>query len=563
MKYIFSFLMVLANLSLVHAQDVSESVFEETEEGGAIQDASFEIVKERVNSLEKLDRRFERIPPLAEPEKDSKLLNYEFNEKQISLEAYKTKVRPTKIKQTKKIQPKNNLVSVGFGNYISPFLEAYLVSDPSSGVDWALHTKHFSSLNGSVDNKNSGFSSNLISTTSAYSFSDYLATAKLSYQREGLRYYGYDGNLSVPSVEDIKQVYHDFKVNAGLKNLDSESFLWETEIGYDYTMDHYSTSESTFKLDANLDYKLSDGEWALALESSLRTGSFSLAENKVSRTHLEVFPNLKYSPSEFMLQLGLNLNYQNDSSGQVIGNATIFPMLDFRYTLLEKVNLNLGLKGGIIQNTYSGFVEQNPYLDSAVNLQNTAENYNLYFKGAIALSENLNLEAGMSLASYKNMTFYVNGQQDSSRFQVIYDRDNTSKTQLFLNANYTITKKIDAGFSLDYYKYKTSTLQEAWQKPSLEMKFFLNNKINDKLWLSTVVGMLSGIKARVAGDVLGEFRSEELKTILDIDLKGEYEINEDFSAFLKLNNLLSQKQQLYYRYPSQGILALIGCSYSF
>ena len=557
--------MVMTNLTFAFAQqEASESVFgESNEESGAIEDASFEIVKERVNQLEKLERRYERVPPLPQPKTDSSNLDYNITEYNLSLPSYETRIRPKKINTKKKPRVKQNLLKLGFGNYITPYLEAYLVSQEKSNLDWGLHAKHLSSVRGSVDKKNSGYSNNELNASAKYTISDFLLKAGLNYQRKGVHYYGYDTGIDpVPSSSDIKQVYNQFNFDVGLKSLSKENFSWSTDLDFDYTKDKYESNESNFKISSAFDYQLSDGEWALGLDLDFNIGKYKNLNFDLNRSFFNLFPKVEYRPSDFSLTAGFKIQHQNDSTA-VIGNTAIFPVVNLGYSPIEKLNLNVGLDGGMIQNTYSEFVNQNPFLDTNLDVQNTSENYKLYLDVAYSLTENLTLETGINIASFKNMPFYVNSASDSSHFMVIYDTDNTNKVNFFLNAGYAVTDQVDAGIGLDVYRYNTKELLEAWQLPTFGLKLFMNNKLSDKINISTVANLNSGMKARVETTTQGVFEAQNLKSIFDLDIKGDYKINDQFNAFLSLDNLLSQKQEYYYRYPSQGVLVLLGVGFSF
>lgn len=68
-----------------------------------------------------------------------------------------------------------------------------------------------------------------------------------------------------------------------------------------------------------------------------------------------------------------------------------------------------------------------------------------------------------------------------------------------------------------------------------------------------------------AGDRWSNYRGveQEMDAINDLNLGGVYEINEAFSVSLRVNNLLSQKYDIWYGHPAQGLNASGGFSFTF
>jgi len=54
-----------------------------------------------------------------------------------------------------------------------------------------------------------------------------------------------------------------------------------------------------------------------------------------------------------------------------------------------------------------------------------------------------------------------------------------------------------------------------------------------------------------------------MDAINDLNLGGVYEISDAFSLSLRVNNLLSQKQDIWYGHPAQGLNVSGGLSFKF
>ena len=109
--------------------------------------------------------------------------------------------------------------------------------------------------------------------------------------------------------------------------------------------------------------------------------------------------------------------------------------------------------------------------------------------------------------------------------------------------------------------YSPGKVDKAWHRPAFEMDYSIWYNFFDKVKLYTDIFAVSGIKAL---DQQTEGNSVvNLKGAFDLNLKIEYKLSEKLGAFVSLNNLVNKKYELYYRYPTRGLLAIAGVSFSF
>ena len=71
--------------------------------------------------------------------------------------------------------------------------------------------------------------------------------------------------------------------------------------------------------------------------------------------------------------------------------------------------------------------------------------------------------------------------------------------------------------------------------------------------------LATGRKAYL-GEAGGVF---DMNNINELNLTGTYTFNDTFGAYLKLNNVLGQKYELYYGYPMQSFSAMVGVNINF
>src|ERR1041385_7010674 len=102
-----------------HAQDQKEKWGE-----GEISKVEVVIEKDRQITVPQANRNFEKVSPRpAEPIKPE--IKYQFTNLSFSVPDYNPSIRPLKLKAEPISKIYGNYASAGFGNYVSPFAEAY------------------------------------------------------------------------------------------------------------------------------------------------------------------------------------------------------------------------------------------------------------------------------------------------------------------------------------------------------------------------------------------------------------------------------------------------------
>ena len=104
-----------------------------------------------------------------------------------------------------------------------------------------------------------------------------------------------------------------------------------------------------------------------------------------------------------------------------------------------------------------------------------------------------------------------------------------------------------------------ANLEEAWHRPDLTLNWFNALSISKKLFITSDLYFLKGIKAK-------NFQSgtvTKLPVVVDLNFKVDYLLTQNFSAFVALNNVLGKQYQRYQYYPQQGLNFIGGLSFSF
>ncbi|HEY1020800.1 MAG TPA: hypothetical protein VGE06_00745, partial [Flavisolibacter sp.] len=111
----------------------------------------------------------------------------------------------------------------------------------------------------------------------------------------------------------------------------------------------------------------------------------------------------------------------------------------------------------------------------------------------------------------------------------------------------------------NFFDYAVGMVEEPWHRPDLTLNWFNALTISKKLFVTADFYMLRGMKAK-------NFQSGEvtkLPVVADLNLKIDYLLTRNFSAFVNLNNVLGKRYQRYQYYPQQGLNFIAGLSFSF
>jgi hypothetical protein len=525
------------------------------DESGEIEDAEIIIEKNKALELPEANRNFEKITaPVRQP--DPVLQDYQYIDRNVRLPDLNPKFRVLQMAVEPPKKLAGNYIKAGLGNYLTTYLDGYFNSTRNSDYSYGLRIKHLASGSGPVDKQNSGSSENMIGVHGRY-FTDALtAGAALEYTRERYNYYGYNQNKEVDR-EDIKQVYNTIAIKTNFVNSNSKSPLdYRLDVNLFNLSDAYSAKEFELGGQFKGSYKISDNLSALLNTDLFFTRRADSAA--ITRNFFRLKPAVQYKADALTLTAGLNFVYENDTTIDQ-SNIHIYPALQGEYVLFETFTLFAGFEGDMQRTTLRQFVKENPFLGQNIPLFHTNKSRDLYagIKGDIG--GGLAFATRVGFASYKNLYFFVNGNPDTSRFAIQYERDFTNVLNFIGELSYTYAEKFKLNLKADVAHYSRQSKEEAWHRPLLTTTLLGSYNFNNKLFLNTEIYYLGGIKAR-------NFVSNEtvdLDPILDLNIKADYLFFDKFSAFLSFNNLLSSKYQRYLYYPSRGLNILAGLTYTF
>ena len=527
---------------------------EDWEEQGEIEQAQIVVEKNKKIELPRANRKFEKIDNIEEKSVNTTQDFEDLTPSVINLEQISPRLKVLKIKAEKPKEFLGNYVEAGFGNYVTPYLNAHLNSTRNSNYAYGINVNHISSKNGPVDY--SGMSSSRVGVNGDYFLNkNTTVSGKLNYGNETFRYYGFNADdVIITDEKDITQSLNEISSSIGIRGVTEK-------INYNIDGIFSTLSGKNDLSDLNYGYK-SKVNYTLADKSSIQVNSDLIMENannnsiNVSRTYFSLNPSYKFLHDGIHVTMGLNSYYHNDQTG----GFHLYPHIFLNYPLfVNELNVFGGVTGGIERNSFNSLLNENLWylMDTSLIFNN---NNTINFFGGVKgnFSQKLGYRATISYKNYKNLHFFINNPLDSTHFIITTDTGNTTVFTFSGELDYEVSKKITSSLSLELNKYSLSKLKEAYHRPSIILGANITYNVQDKVFLKSQLNIVGGLKSMSSTN-----ETIELNSIIDLNFGLDYKISNNFYSFVMLNNVLNSNYQHYYNYQSKGFNAILGVSYSF
>lgn len=545
----------------------------QTQSQGEVTDQEFVIRKDRVLTVPKQPRVYEKLPVLPQP-KGLTDFNYMVNKYPLTLPPLELETTPIqKPFRAPQLDLFPGYVKLGYGNFESPLLEARFMATEAEEVNYSLKFGHQSFGKGPVQGNQSAESHTTFGGDISYFADLFEIFGGADWSQNKYSFYGIDPlNFENPDFETSDNVMNTVYVKAGIRDIEKVGpFSYEAQVSYRNFQDSYSAKENEIGLAATGIFRPNE-DWKGQVGISYFTTNPEDFNYSRTRNYFAIRPELTYTLEGLRLSAGLNLVSENDSIQDKSSDFRIFPNLKASYQFAEEFGFFGEFSGDVERNTYFSFVNENPFIGPSEQLLNTIQNYKV--EGGIEgqFQEVFQYRAAINVSRYNNLSFFVNnyyiypGASDSSRFTLVYD-DKSTVFNINGELGFKFSDFYTLGTRLDLYQYNLNMQEEAWHRPTWE--FRANNQFTpfEGLLLQANLNFMGGLKARVAdlnvGGTFDNYEVVKLKTIADLQLKADYQISNRFSVFAEGNNVLNGKNTRWLNYPTRGIQLIGGVSMKF
>ncbi len=527
--------------------------------------------------------------------KETPVLNDSVNttKKEVTYEIFSVPVASTftpakgkaaTVEKAKPITLYDNYATLGFGNYTSILAELYSNFQISRTDNAGFFLRHNSSQDGidGVRVENKYYDTRLDGNyTSRQKDMTYAVDAGVEHQI--FNWYGLpDFYNSLPDESlnsiDFQQTY--FSGYAGGSIGIEDSYFERVSANIRFLSDSYSSSEFNITAQPEFVFPLTDFTLKVDgdinyLSGSFNQGVFGLPGTNYSYLNLGVSPALVYVDEDLTLSLGvagyLGLDSENSNS-----DFFLYPRIHASYRMVDELLIVYGgADGGLRQNTYYAFKQENPFVSPTLNIMPTSELYNAFggLKGKLSNSVGYNVRASYGKEENKAL-FQINPVIDvtpaeafdfGNSFSLIYDDVNT--LSIFGELKVEVTDIFSLGVSGEYFSYSMTNEPEAWNLPDFKATVFSNFDITEKIYGGVALFYVGERNVLFTGDVgifgdgMVTFRT--LDSFFDANVHAGYRVNDRLSIFVKGSNLLGENYEKWQNYPVQGIQGLLGATYKF
>lgn len=529
---------------------------------GEIDNQEITVEKSRKITLPPATRLFNKVPSVK-PSAEQRKLTYEFEDRKLTVGD--PRIMPSVLSpattQADETSAYSNYVRLGAGNYGSFLGEGFVGLNTLSNLALEGSVRHLSSAIGPVDGKNSAQSDTRVRVTGKYLADAFKLQADLGFDRNAYNFYGYSrAYAEQPSFDPdlIKQRLNTVNFRLGIENAKTENAIdYSLRTGITSLRDRFNASETDWGTNLNASLGISDNLFALLDADAYVTqrSDGSIVDN---RNLFRVKPTFKYTSAKFTVTAGINAVNQTDQR-QGINETRAFPIIDIDVVPVGNIHIFAGVDGDINRNTLRSFLAENKWLAQQVVLANTIKSLDVYAGTKGNLGGGFSYEGKVSYARYRNFYAFNNAVPDTSKFFVQYDGGLATVLTVSGQLSYAQKDKFRSTLKADFFGYSLDRLEQAWGRPQVTTTWTNSYILNKKLFVTADLYFYQGILNK-------NFISNTLytlKPIYDANVKIDYFLGKQVSAFVSLNNIFSQNYQRYLYYQSQGLNFLGGISYSF
>lgn len=435
-----------------------------------------------------------------------------------------------------------------------------------------------------------------------HTFQRAILDMNLKYGYSAFNYYGLPINsfLSSTTEEQLKkadrktnQVDQTIQAKIGIGSVDGSSLGYY--IGVDYTnfshkyglgIDHDGPTEHTVKL--NFDFNAPfNGNQKIGLAGRVEYFNYSLPDDKKiapgaitpgrfytydfdNYTSAVLNPYYKIEGDNWNVKLGAKVMIVaglDDDSGKTFSAS---PDIAADVEVAEKTVLYVAAGGDLHSNSMYDISQINRYADPSESVNPSREwlDAQLGIKSGVAPGFWFDIFGGYKITSNDYFFNTYNNFYENDFGNVCTIRDGIDTKQLYVGANlkYSYQQLFDIqlkgvynNWNMEYGKdyIPGGKLDDPIGKPVMELNAGVTVRPIRNLSASLDYYLATGRKAEVYGI------TQDMDNINELNLTGAYNINDTFGLYLKLNNVLFQKYELYYGYPLQKFSAMIGVNINF
>jgi len=473
----------------------------------------------------------------------------------------------------------DNYATVGVGTYTTILGEVYVSQALSRTESFGGYISHHSSQGG-IENLmfDDNFSNSKLNLNYGSHLRDLTWNVEAGAQHRIYNWYGVPEIQWAAAETDRISVEHSFfDAHVGSDISFEDTYINSAKVFYRRFGDNQSSGENRFIAEIKADIPINrDEELATTLKFDYVGGEFDRSYDLNERLNYGNFfvglsSAYEMKEDDLTLNLGASVFYLNDVENSD-SKIYIYPNITGTYRLVNDILIAYGgIQGDLIQNSYYGFANENPFVSPTLFMQPTSQLYNavIGLKGKISSSMSYNVNgryiSDKNKALFRNNDIISNSLQPYSygnSFGIVYADVKTYSVAGELNID--VNRNFMLGIKAEYFDYTSGAEAEAWNLPDLKGSLFLDYQISDKWFAGANLFYMGERKDRFfVNDGIATPLTVTLDSYFDANVHLGYHITDQLSVFAKGNNLANEGYQRWQNFPVQSIQFLAGATYKF
>ncbi|MDH7913168.1 TonB-dependent receptor [Winogradskyella sp. SYSU M77433] len=485
------------------------------------------------------------------------------------------------VEKARKVKLYDNYASLGAGTYTTLIGEVYLNHELSSGESVGGYFSHHSS-GGGIDGVqlDDDFLKTNLNAYYSQKLRDFSWKVNGGFEIQSYNWYGVPENFYTNEQIGMIDPGHTFtSFNLGGKLNFDDAIIDNGSLRFRRFGDNQGSGENRFVANAGFDIPIQGEIISADIFVDYVGGSFdndfanSGEELKYGNVIFGLAPSYQLIQDDLTVDLGVKFVYSNDLEYSD-SKFFIYPNIEASYRVVDEILIGYaGVKGGLQQNSYYDFANENPFVSPNLLITPTDQAYNGFIglKGKLSNSISYNVRgnyyADNNKALFKANNTYELPEEDylyGNSFGVVYDDLTTFSIAGELNVD--VNRNFTLGVKGEYFSYNTDNQEEAWNLPDITGSVFLDYQISEQ-WFAGAsaffVGERKDQSLQVGPSIFPDLTPATLDSYFDVNAHVGYKINDQLSVFAKGNNLFNQDYQRYLNFPVQGIQILAGATYQF
>ncbi len=461
----------------------------------------------------------EFMPGLPPVDTSRPRLSYTVPSQTVYFNYHSLPIKPLALGKDSTDLPFANYIKLGGGNLSTVYLDLGIGSLKGENYSSAIHVHHVSQ-SGSIENQK---------------------TALSGVEAEGQLNTG-------KNADSVKQVFTGVHIMAGMSAAENpgRKFYYSPQINFGLYGDKYNSTETSLVFNMPLGQAVDSN---LSYQADVHVSYANLGTKGVSTNtfQAQLRPGVRYVRGIFEGFAGLYPTFSSDI-------AYLLP--DVRVGV-HIPNSQFIIAGGwqesLVQNTYELLTSRNPWLLASNPLglkESQTHKKEVYGDIQSNIGNHFSFSGRFSWLEWDNMPVFLNVPGSQMYFYDLGSAQagNTKAISVQANIRYHIANTFSLGLAANLTDYYQTPFTQVWHEPNAQFKADLVFRPLPELTCTAYSLLLDGI--HTVDSTTG--KDLKMKGILDVGFGAEYTFIPRLSAFINVNNLLNNRNERWYGYPSYG-----------